>query len=88
MGKQRKLEKKAQLESLASSLGIINPESGGSCKNCGASDVKAKKLRGVAVYGWCTCLLLTTVLCFWVPCAIEECYDVKVYCTKCKMIRQ
>ncbi len=87
MGNKRKLDKKMPNDSLATSTSVINTNMSGHCKNCGASDVKAKKLRGIAVWGWCTCLLLTTGLFFWVPCAVEECYDVKVYCTNCKMIR-
>lgn len=58
-----------------------------SCSNCRSPVVQKRWRKGRAVWGWCICLLLSTGLLFWLPCVMDDCYDVEIRCGSCQKRR-
>ena len=43
---------------------------------------------GKAAISWGTVLFLTTGICCWIPCVINDCKDHEIVCSNCSYIRQ
>ena len=58
------------------------------CEMCqkDTENVMRTKVGGVAI-AWCCCLLVTTGVCFWVPCVIDSCKDTECVCQGCGLIK-
>lgn len=62
--------------------------SSGKCQYCNSNaSVISRKRTGCAIWAWCTVLLLFTGICCWIPCCIDDCYDMEFICSNCNNVR-
>lgn len=56
------------------------------CRN--SAPVVTTKEMGCAIWVWTCIFFWFTGCCCWIPCIIDDCYDIRVVCTGCQATRE
>lgn len=58
------------------------------CQYCHkTSQVTTRQIMGCATWGWGVALFWFTGICCWIPCVIDDCYDVEIIFQSCMEVR-